>query len=551
MKTILINPPDLGSQFEWRSAQPLGIAYVAAVLEQNSFHVSLLDADVGRKMTIREIADLVEQGSFEVVGISALSNLFSTCLAIAKEVKERDEGIFVVLGGIHATVFHKQILEKFSQIDAIVRGEGELTMLRLVEALEDGESPKDVQGVTFKSEGRISINPPSEKVANLDQYPFPARHLLPPLEEYSSSYFEEPELREDIIIGTVLSSRGCPRGCSFCIVPVFCRSQIGPVWRARSPQNVVEEIEELVGLGADHISFVDNDFLIDPKRALLICRMLKAIGPEVSFNFQTRSDEIVTNEKAIIELKEQGCIRLEVGFESGSENVLTRFKKGCKVEVNSEAIRILQKCKMDISPFFIMFDPHTTIDELNDTLRFIERHSLMLHGANFMRVLYPIPGTPIYSSLLSEGAPVDAYFNIEWAFKNKDVENIWRMMSVLRTSYEEDRRRMLSTVYQDRKTIEDLLLGVRMRGKNQKLRNLWARYNFCDTTLKLIPYYVFRKSLQTIETMKETEFRETMEQYIKGLFEKQNQEISLSNRELTAWLKNTRIEGKNEKPDRS
>ena len=211
MKVVLISPPDFGSkyrEFLGMVVPPLGLAYIAAVLEKHGYRVSIVDAPA-LNLTLKEIGEIVRREKPDVVGVQALTPSIYSAYSVARVVKKVSPKTVVVMGGYHPTFADTETLRECREVDICVRGEGEYTMLDIVETLENNGDLSGVLGITFKDKsGRIVRNPDRPLVRNLDELPFPARHLLP-MDKYRVFGLKIPAT-------TIVCSRGCPMKCSFC-----------------------------------------------------------------------------------------------------------------------------------------------------------------------------------------------------------------------------------------------------------------------------------------------------------------------------------------------
>lgn len=213
--------------------------------------------------------------------------------------------IVTVLGGCHITFLPEETVSSCPAIDVGVIGEGEVTMLDLMHSIENGRSLDAVDGVVIRDEGKIRKTRPRRLIEDLDTLPFPARHLLP-MEKYAA-------LGEMTPIGNVITSRGCPFRC------IFCASSrlYGNTFRARSPENVFEEVSELVDkYRINFIEFVDDTFTINKKRSFRLAELLRKL--DVSWAFGSRVDTV--SSELLKAFRRAGAIVFYMGIESASES---------------------------------------------------------------------------------------------------------------------------------------------------------------------------------------------------------------------------------------
>ena len=230
VKVALINPPIVEGSFQHQPYLPMGLAYLAAVLEQQRIEAKIIDCQalcINQQQLGRELS-LFQP---DLVGITAIAPLMSSALLSAKTAKETIPGVKVVLGGPHATFMDEQIIARESAVDFIVRGEGELTLLEIAQNLDEKIQIAQIKGVTYKDNNKVIRTPNRPFIQDLDSLPRPAYHLF--------------ELDRYRLFGKrllpVITSRGCPFQCNFCVAS----RMFGKEYRMRSAENVLDELEWL------------------------------------------------------------------------------------------------------------------------------------------------------------------------------------------------------------------------------------------------------------------------------------------------------------------
>jgi anaerobic magnesium-protoporphyrin IX monomethyl ester cyclase len=265
-------------------------------------------------------------------------------------------------------------------VDIVVRGEGEQTILEIASHVADScfNGLHEVAGITFRENGQIFQNPNRPFIHNLDQLPFPAYNYFP--------------LRKYRLFGKIalpiITSRGCPFQCTFCLVPRMA----GKVFRARSPRNVVNELEwqrDMHGAGA--FSFYDEMFTYDKKRAIEICEEIKKRNINLPWDCQTRVDQI--SKELLAEMRDANCQLISFGVESGSQKMLDIMKKGTTVEQNERAIRWAKEADLSVALSVVIGYPGETTDTLEQTLDFIRRTE---PDDAYLSLANPFPGTELF-----------------------------------------------------------------------------------------------------------------------------------------------------------
>ena len=377
-KVLLIHPPSVIS-VDKRKFPPLGILSLASYLFEKGEETVIVDLNVEQdKTNINELLKYIRSQKPNIIGVSLSSDNFDYMSERLSRIKEEFQETRLIIGGPHVTIEHQKILQSYSYIDAAVRGEGEITFYELVQAIKQKKDFKNILGISYRNKERIIVNPPRPLIKDLNTLPPLNRKLLryPERYTYVNEYVHDEKMRKLLkkktkTAGSVITSRGCPYNCSFCCVPRVYSAEGSRLWRPRSIQSVLNEAYDLIeNYGVMHIYFMDDNFFLIKNRALSILDRIKSKYKDFSFTAATRVNFIAGNAEFIRKLKELGLTTLEVGLESGSDEVLRRFNKGTTVEQNIEAVEILRKYKINIGPDFIFFDPFTTLDDLEKNITF-------------------------------------------------------------------------------------------------------------------------------------------------------------------------------------
>lgn len=366
MKILLINPPITFSQKRrigpvirnlFYNSPPLGLGYLAAVLEKRKIIVKIIDAAV-KNLRIPEISILYRKFKPEIVGITSTTYSFQSAVSIARMIKEENPYTKVIIGGPHVTADPQSILPHKS-FDVGVFGEGEATLPNLIDALKNNGDLREIKGIIFREDRELYFTEPREYLKNLDTLPFPARHLLP-LELYRPQPNDE-RIRPKL---SMITSRGCPFGCIFCDKSVF-----GKTYRSFSPEYIVSEMEHLVkDFGVKDIAFLDSCFTVHKERVEAIITEIRKRNLKVSWTCTARVD-VVTKE-LLKKMKEAGCWRVRLGIESGDDNVLKFIKKGITKEQAKNAANWAAEVGLQPKGFFMIGHLIDTGESIEETIKF-------------------------------------------------------------------------------------------------------------------------------------------------------------------------------------
>ena len=338
---------------------PLGISYLAAVLENDGYEVDVIDCQVLNRAK-RKIEDELTRLQPDVVGVTSTTLTYAPAVELVRVAKETCPNCLTIMGGPHVTVMDEQTLKDQTGVDIVVRGEGEDTIIELADLVSESSLNKlgDVTGITFRKNGQIVRTPNRPFIENLDKLPHPAFNRLP-LTEY--------QIRGKCYL-PIITSRGCPFNCTFCLISEMC----GKRFRARSPKNVVDELEWLRDVhGADAFAFYDAVFTLDRKRAIDICEEKKKRKIDLPWDCTTRADQV--SKEVLVKLKEANCKVVYFGVESGSQKILDSVNKGITVEQNEKAIKWTKEAGMSAFISVVVGYPGETEEMLKQTFDFIDR----------------------------------------------------------------------------------------------------------------------------------------------------------------------------------
>lgn len=369
---------------------PLGVLYIAGILMREGIEVSILD-QVIKNVSIDQSIRWVKKENPDIVGFSVCGCSAREAFKLAGIVKKEMPDTTVVLGNYHATFNAERILKKYSSIDIIVRGEGEYTSLDLVKCLEKRHHLKEVDGITFRNNEEIVSTPDRPLIKNIDKLPFPDRSLMNA--EYTSLIYGVRVATKKFT--TVVSSRGCPFQCTFC----GCRKFARGVWRPRSVDNIIDELEYLKSEGYEQFLFVDDNFTLNTKRVVNLCQRMRKEKLNMEWWCDSRVDHVSYD--MFQEMVKAGCRILYFGIESANQRILDYYKKGTTPEQSRSAVNKARKAGMDvIVGSFIVGAPDETRREIQTTLKFAHELNIDVPQLN---VLWSEPGTDIWKEVVSKG----------------------------------------------------------------------------------------------------------------------------------------------------
>lgn len=420
MKTLLVNPPQTffpGSQAVV-AGLPLGILYIAAILEGEEYEVEILDtliADFRPQkvgdvkyygMPWEKIKERIKQSKTDIVGITnPFTAQVDNTIKVSEIVKEIDNEIPTIVGGPHVSVRATQFLKDAKNVDIAVIGEGEYTMLDIMKYYEGETDISKIQGIVYRKGGVVTLNPKRPFIKNLDELPFPAYHLVD-MEKYLNPkrirYRSTKYLREI----SMITSRGCPFNCIFCSIHLH----MGKAWRAHSKEYVVKHIEHVVNnYGVEHIHFEDDNLTLNRKRFEGFLDGIIEKG--IKFNWDTpngiRPDRLTMD--ILKKMKKTGCTNLIIGVESGDQYILDNvIDKHLHLEDVTKMAKMCKELNIPLTAFYVIGFPGEKKEDMKRTTEF----ALMLENEYNVNMLLLI-ATPLYGTRLYEICEEKGYLTQE------------------------------------------------------------------------------------------------------------------------------------------
>jgi anaerobic magnesium-protoporphyrin IX monomethyl ester cyclase len=427
MKILVIDPPFYRFIGYYNRYFPLGLTYLAAVLQTRGYEVMVYDADANinpSKMNFaaleesypayltalrqdshivwQELKDRLDEFKPDAVGISVWTTFAASAFKIASICKEYNKNLPVIMGGPHISIKYDEVMNICKDVDFLVRREGEETLPELIKALESADvrsknSVTELRGISYRKNGAIVHNPERPFINNLDMLPFPARNSLINKAKYNS---------EDM--GLLMTSRGCPYACSYCATSIWGRHT-----RYRSVDNVISEMKRIIDeYQTKQFTFKDDLFTVNRGRVMELCDRLILEGLNIGWECNTRVN--LVDEAMLRRMKKAGCNSIKVGIETGSEKIMGLINKKITFADCKKAAQLFRKVGIHWTGYFMMGFPGETKDDVYATVKFMK--ALKPDYASFS-VYEPFPGTELFSlgiekGLVQENRQLQDFFTI-------------------------------------------------------------------------------------------------------------------------------------------
>jgi len=376
---ILLVQPDLSAGIGFRlaaSPEPLHLEMIAATVPEHEVRILDMRLDRDLEAALRSFQP-------EMVAVTTLTPEVYTAQNILQQVKSFSGEIFTVIGGHHATLLPQDFF--LPQVDAVAIGEAEIMFRELAGAVADRRGLEDVPNLVWQSrDGTFIPSRRSDRRIDLGNLSLPRRDLT---ESYRSEYFflfDQPDT-------SIATSRGCPFRCNFCSVHEFYRGSTNQM----PPRRVLSEIATV---STDHITFVDDNFLVNHARENVIADMIRAEGIRKRFSMECRTDSIVRHPELVEKWVDVGLYAVLLGLEGGSDKILKSVRKSANIDTNNRAIKILQDHGVIIWGAFLV-DPDWTADDFK-LLRDYVGEKKITHTQ--FTILTPLPGTQLYRDRYEE-----------------------------------------------------------------------------------------------------------------------------------------------------
>jgi tRNA A37 methylthiotransferase MiaB len=419
-RILLIEPPyyRLFKETYSLTKYPLSLGYLAGTIrERTDWEVMVYNADfckeddplkihfltgTGYENYLRNLGSLdcsiwkaiqttISEYRPSVIGITSKSQNYTSATNVARIAKGIDRDIIVVLGGPHPTLMRGEILGN-PDIDICVRGEGEITIVELLKAIENHDRKDTIKGISHRINGKILDNPPREFIGNLDDLCYPHQYAAEVLKDYD----QYPRQA----FSSIFATRGCPHDCTFC----GSRYIWGRRVRFRSPENIVGEINRLRELGTNTIHFDDDTFGINKRFIRELCLAIKSKCPGITWGCEIHVN--LVDEENISLMKDAGCESISLGVESGNNQILNEIRKDITIEKALAAADLIKKHDIRLGVFFMVGFPQETEESMNDTMRAMKN---IKADSIIFSIFTPYPGTETFDFCKEKGLVKDDF----------------------------------------------------------------------------------------------------------------------------------------------
>jgi anaerobic magnesium-protoporphyrin IX monomethyl ester cyclase len=442
-RVLLVNP---SHDVEWPGlTPPIGLGYLAETLKNNGIEYDILDMNLG--YGIKHLLRKLDSFQPDLVGMSMITRDYRRFYSTLERAKQYNSGISIVAGGPHVTIFKEQVLQECPAIDYGITREGEVS---LVELCQDEVSLGEIKGLLYRNCSAIAYNGDREFITNLEEVPWP-RYEKFELNKYS----------REISIHT---SRGCPYHCIFCV-----RHVLSSKYKARSAENVGDEMEYWYRQGYRKFNIEDDNFNLIQERVYAICdeierRQLQGLTLRCSNGI--RADRM--DRDMLVRMREVGFKYLAFGVDAGNDRMLEVVKKGEKMQDIEDGIRNACELGYGIKLFFVIGNPSETPEDVEDMVRLSLRYPVQ--EVHFNNVV-PYPGTTLY-----EWVKENNYF-LRQPDEYLNNASFWEKVPIFETPELPAAERIRLTKY---------LHGVRKEIHRQAIRQILYKYKFIGNLASLI-----------------------------------------------------------------
>jgi radical SAM superfamily enzyme YgiQ (UPF0313 family) len=340
---------------------PISLGYIASFLKSKGFAVKILTIGQDTSVSRAGLYRLVTRFGPALVGLSAYQRSMLYVIGLARLMKSIDTNIRIAIGGPQATFMPSTAFAELSDVDYICRSSGEVSLLQIAQAIQNGTPFSDLLGVTYRDrDGTVHDTAEIEGFTDLDRYPSP----------YLDDVFDYSRMREAIM----LTSRGCPHHCIYCYTPHAFKHKVS----FHSVDRVIEEVKWIKKKGITRLWFADPNISFNPARLIEILDRILEEGLKPEMWLQTRAD--LVNPELMKRMREAGVSTIAFGLESASERVMARLDKHVSIQRVAEAIRLAQSENIEVELFTMFGLPYETYEDAVKTLEFVKRNNVKIMG---------------------------------------------------------------------------------------------------------------------------------------------------------------------------
>jgi len=436
MRIVLINPYiKSGKLFHGfmkkigSSLPPLGLAYIAAYLEQNNHEVIIIDNRI-EQLDLKSLYYKIEKFDPQIIGITSISTQLLYTIITAKFLKKKLQNVKIVVGGPHASSAPIELLDYCKEIDYIIKGEGEIGFLKFIKNLNKGENLKNTPGIAYKNNHGNYINNEPIVIEDIGILPFPARHLLP-MKEYRPSLVNYNTLPSRSLI----TSRGCPYNCSFC-----SKIYTGKV-RFNNEQKILEEISILIDqYKAKELIYWDDCFTFNKNRSIKLFKVLKSNNIDIPWMSMARIDQM--SKSFLIEAKKNNCWRLGFGIESGDPQILKKTNKFIDLNQAYKVIKFCKKIGISTRIFLMLGTPYESRDSIQRTIQIAKKLNPEIVQFSYF---VPFPMTKDYEYILKNYPTFDSQYYFKDVYP--DYHNLDKLVFTPEYISEKDLKKFHALAY--------------------------------------------------------------------------------------------------------
>ena len=411
---------------------PISLGYIASFLKSKGFTVKILTLGEDTSVSCVSLYQIVSDFQPALVGLSAYQRTMLYVIGLARFIKSVDNNIKIAIGGPQATFMPSAAFAELSDIDYICRSSGEVTLLRIARAIENGTPFSDLLGVTYKdTHGAVYDTGELEGFTDLDRYPSP----------YLDGVFDYSSMREAIM----LTSRGCPHHCIYCYTPSAFKHRVS----FHSIDRVMEEIKWIREKGVRRLWFADPNISFKPSRSTELLDRILTEGLDVEMWLQTRAD--LVNTALMKKMKRAGVTTIAFGLESASKRVLSRLGKHISAEKVAEAIRLAQSQDIEVELFTMFGLPYERFEDSVETLEFVKKNKVKIMGntnSQQMQIYFGAPMARDYKEYnirpLNNNRPAYISIGSQYETEHMSHQEIHKMQDLWRANSIDGGKRVVS-----------------------------------------------------------------------------------------------------------